>query len=452
MDDAQILTVRFGYGAGGAAEIGSTRQMLTALRGRDKVALDYPVASMDDILALSKRFREARSARRNGGSGAERAYRRVLTETRTRFGTGIQHGIARILDTDDPFRERLTAFWADHFTVVPKNAPMRALAPTYIDTAIRPHVAGRFGDMLKAVVTHPMMLLYLDQTASIGPNSRAGQRLDRGLNENLAREILELHTLGVGGPYGQADVRELAELLTGLSVSPDEGFVFRPRIAEPGAETVLGKRYGGQRASLDAIFQAINDLATHPKTALHISGKIARHFVSDTPDQTLIDEMAQAWTRSSGDLAQVYAALLKHPSALSPPGAKVRQPMDFMVAAAKALSVTGREVANASLRDLRRHVAGPLAAMGQPVFGASGPDGWPEEAAHWITPQGLASRIAWAAAAAESRADAIGDPRAFVETVLGPRVTPGLRIAVSGAETKAEGIALTLASAEFNRR
>ncbi len=176
------------------------------------------------------------------------------------------------------FRERLVAFWTDHFTVAANGPVLSALVPDLVENAIRPHVGGRFGDMLEAVTLHPAMLIYLNQVQSAGPNSVAGKRRGKGLNENLAREVLELHTLGVGAGYTQDDVRQLAELLTGLSVDKS-GFTFRSRIAEPGAEVVLGKRYGGGEASLGDIRAVLADIAVHPDTARHLARKLIVHFV-----------------------------------------------------------------------------------------------------------------------------------------------------------------------------
>jgi uncharacterized protein (DUF1800 family) len=200
-------------------------------------------------------------------------------------------------------QERLAFFWGDHFTARGKVSVMKRATSPYVESAIRPHVAGYFSDMLKAVIAQPVMLQYLDQKTSVGPESVAGKKKENGLNENFARELLELHTLGVGGPYSQADVTELAELLTGLTYSQDGVFGFRGEFAQPGAETVLGQSYGGGTAALSDVHAALDDLARHPATARHLAQKMAVHFVP-------IDLILHSWTRCRGGiwrLADIWA-------------------------------------------------------------------------------------------------------------------------------------------------
>ena len=443
---AVLGAIRFGYGPAGNPSAGDPEALLASVHAPDRMARRHPVTDLKGAIALGKQYR---AAGRGNDELARREIRRALLQA---FGDGAMAALARIADSDTPFFERLTWFWADHFTATPRNPAMRALAPDYIDRAIRPHVAGRFSDMLFAAVTHPFMLVYLDQVASIGPNSPVGQRRGLGLNENLAREVLELHTLGVGGPYGQDDVRQLAELLTGLSATLEDGFIFRSRIAEPGAETVLGKSYGGGRATLSDIRAVLEDLAQHPATAAHVSRKLAVHFVSDTPDPALVSAMVSAWRETDGDLRAVAAAMLGHPAAWAPERTKARQPFDFIAAAIRAFGAPGGMLTDLPARERMAFVGRPLRTMGQPFMEAPGPDGWPEAAEHWITPQGLATRISWAVGVGRQIADRAPDPREFLTRALGDAAGPRLRFAVSAAETRAEGLALVLASAEFNRR
>jgi uncharacterized protein (DUF1800 family) len=295
------------------------------------------------------------------------------------------------------------------------------------------------------------MLLFLDQIQSIGPNSKIGKKKSRGLNENLAREILELHTLGVGGTYRQKDVRQFAELLTGLFYNFRKGFSYRAKAAEPGAETVLGKSYGGKKGQLDDIYQVLDDLALHPDTARHIARKLVVHFVSDTPDPGLVNHVAAAFEDSQGDLMAVYAALLEHPQAWENSGQKAKQPFDFMASSLRALGVEPEALDNMSIRNSLPYFQAPLQVMGQPWLEPSGPDGWPEAMQDWITPQGLAARIQWALAAAGlwSRNT---EPVDFAKTALGDRADENLLRLIGFAESRVEGVALVLASPEFNRR
>lgn len=448
-----LFDIRFGYGPGPEAAPATPTDLLAGLSAPDRAASRYPVGSLAEALVLGQTLRLANRDAEAGVAGAEGRYDTARAELRRMAGLGIRAAFARIADTSSALRERLMWFWADHFTAHGTNLATRAVAPSYVDEAIRPHVTGRFGDMLRAVVRHPMMLFYLDQHVSVGPTSPAAARTGRGLNENLARELLELHTLGVGGGYVQADVRAAAELLTGLGIDPAQGFVFRPLAAEPGPETILGRSYGtGSAARLADIDAFLDDLALTPQTARHLASKLATHFVADAPPGELVEDLAQVYAATGGDLMALTQALVSHPLAARPVLAKVRPPMEFVGAAIVALGLTGDEIWAMPPADLRRFLAQPLAAMGQPFLRASGPDGWPEDAASWITPQALATRISWAAAVSDRLGPRAGDPRALLERTLGGLAGDALRFAVSAAETRAEGVALLLASAEFNRR
>jgi uncharacterized protein (DUF1800 family) len=361
--------------------------------------------------------------------------------------TSARVALARALDAPDPVRERLVWFWSDHFTTAARSRADAGLPAALVEEAIRPHLAGRFGAMLRAVIRHPAMLRYLDQAESFGPASRVGRRRGRGLNENLARELLELHTIGTG--YSQADVRELAELLTGLTVGK-QGFRFDPRRAEPGPEEVLGRLYAGEgMAPVEAL---LADLALRPETARHLARKLAVHFVADEPDPGLVGDLAEVWRATGGDLPAVHAALLAHPAAAEGPARKVRLPFEFVAAALRGLGVTGAEVSALPLRALRRGLVAPLAAMGQPWQRPPGPDGWPEAPEDWITAPRLAARIGWAMAMPARMRRELPDPAAFARATLGARAEAGLLTAVSRAESRAEGLGLVLASPAFNRR
>ena len=450
-----ISAIRFGYGLGPRVNPSGKAQLLQLLRDgkadAKTIAQKYPVLSSQQALTLAKEFRKARRAANDAGRRDDAQVKRLRYEMRRVFGLGLVQGMARVLDSPHPFVERLHWFWADHFTAVPKNQGMRVAAPAYLDEAIRPHVMGRFSDLLKAVVTHPFMLTYLDQAASVGPQSPVGRKSGRGLNENLAREVMELHTLGVGAPYTQTDVRQLAKLMTGLTFRPGKGFFFNADMAEPGAETVLGREYG-PRPGLSSIMQVFDDLATHPATARHIARKLAVHFVADEPAPSLVEALRRAFEESGGDLSEVYSALLEHPAAWEEPGAKARQPLDFVAASLNAFGISGQELVNMPERDLGRFLVHPLKIMGQPFMGARGPDGWPEEFGAWITPQGLASRIAWGSMLARARQDMAPDARVFLKQTLADAAGARLERAVSRANRKVDGLVLVLASAEFNRR
>lgn len=372
----------------------------------------------------------------------------------------VQHVSARIeaaLTTPAPFAERLVHFWANHFAVSVDKFQTIALAGMMEFEAVRPHVLGRFEDMLLAVERHPAMLLYLDQAQSIGPDSRLGQAARRrqakrqvGLNENLAREILELHTLGVDGGYAQADVQALAAALTGWSVggfvrrpigisAPDGAFVFQPGWHQPGAQTLLGVRYTQEgEAQGRAMLRA---LARHPATAHHICTKLARHFVADVPSTALVRRLTGVWTASSGDLARVAQALVEAPEAWVP-GEKFKTPWDWTVSALRGLGLREAD-------DLRYPVA--LTALGQPVWRPGSPADWDDLAASWAASDALMRRVELAGRLARRLGDR-ADAR-----VLAPRLLPGALSAATAraigqAESPAQALALLLVSPEFMRR
>lgn len=402
--------------------------------------------------ALFRSFRRLVERRRAAGPDDAEAevMRRALVEEDS---AAVRRLLARALGSPTPYRERLVHFWADHFTLRAMPRLLRAVVSAHVDSAIRPHVTGRFRDMLRAAVLHPMMLRYMDQPRSVGPASPVGQRRGLGLNENLAREVLELHTLGAQGPFDQQDVRQLARLLTGLVVN-DEGYTeFVEVRAEPGSFRILGRRHGGgERPGLSDIEAALDDLAAHPLTARHLARKLAVHFVSDNPPAALVDDLAAQWRSTEGDLRAVSEVLAGHPLALSHPPAKARKPLDFLIAALAALGVGAPAVMRWRQGQLRRVVVHPLIGMGQPWQEPRGPDGWPEGFDAWVTPQGLAARIDWAMTMPSRLRRRLPDARAFVDQALGGLGDDQLRQLVAGAESQAEGVGLVLASPAFNRR
>ena len=452
-DPAEIAAFRFGYGlpAGPADAAG----LMAALTGPDHAAARWPAYGLAEVIEVMQAQREARRMKRDGpGENArKKAQRRGVKAGKALQQKAVQAAVARAVGGDG-FRERLVRFWADHFTVVPKSRADFAWPSAMEEEAIRPHLTGRFGDMLVAAITHPAMLIYLDQAAAQGPNSPRGIGKGKGLNENLAREVLELHTLGVGASYGQEDVRQLAELFNGLTVTVDRGFAFDAARAEPGAETVLGTDYGsaGPAADLTPVLAALHDLAQRPETARHVAGKLAVHFVADSPDPALVAAMAAEWQATGGDLAAVLAAMLAHPAAWAPEAAKARQPFDFIVAALRALGLTGDAITAMPAKEFLPLIQTPMATMGQPWQGAPGPDGWPEAAADWITPQGMAARIDWALQMPGQLVPALPEAADLAALALGSRVSGPLGFAIGAAENRPEALALIFAAPEFNRR
>jgi uncharacterized protein (DUF1800 family) len=430
--------------------------MLAALSGPDLAAERWPVPQYEDARPTREEMRDVSRARREtrgtaDEAAAEEAHQALRQRSEAAKWSAMAAVAARNIGSGDGLRERLVLFWADHFTVRGKNVAAEHLITPFVESAIRPHVTGRFSTMLRAVVLNPEMLIYLDQIRSMGPNSEAAQRRDRGLNENLARELLELHTVGVGGPYTQTDVREMAELLTGLGWNVDRGLHYRDDHAEPGSETVLGVTYSDD-ASLRVIETALEGLATHPATAAHVARKMAVHFVSDAPDESLVAAMAERFIETEGNLLSVTQAMLDHPAAWGPELAKAKPPFGFLTSALRALGVDPDGIAALDRRETRRLFGNPLALMGQPWEDPVGPDGWPERAEEWIAPQGLAARISWAMRLPRQIVDPLPDPRDFVVAALGPLAGEVTVFAAGAAESRHEGVGVVLASADFNRR
>lgn len=449
----RVATYRFGYGPAPRNAVPPLADQLAGLTRPDPAFTIAPPVYMADRLPATIAFRKARQAEGKGDIRAAAEVKALRQKFRTTIAQDFRDDLARAAFARHPFRERLVRFWADHFTAVGKNVATRYILASHADQAIRPHVAGRFEDLLIAAVTHPMMLNYLDQFRSFGPNSPIGRNRGKGLNENLAREILELHTLGVSAGYSQADVREFAELLTGLAFDRQGRFLFVPGMAEPGAEQVLGRAYGGGAPALEDIHAALRDIARRPDTGRHIATKLAVHFVADNPPRALVDAMSTAWADTGGALGPVYEVLTTHAAALDTEPAKVRRPLELMVGAIRALALTQGQVIGLPPQTLQQAVNAPMIAMGQPWRTPRGPDGWAEAAADWITPQGLAARIDWAMTAPRVLAEAPpDDPATFAVTVLGNGMGETTAWAVARAESRWEAVGLVFASPEFNRR
>lgn len=394
-----------------------------------------------------------RAARGNDEPGVRM---RLRKQAQQRYRDAVNARVDSALTTAAPFGERLVHFWSNHFAVSVDKNPLALVAGAFELEAIRPHVFGRFEDMLLAVERHPAMLLFLDQARSVGPDSLLAQRdamrrpdRKRGLNENLAREILELHTLGVRTGYSQADVIEFARALTGWSLGgarrvPGETaasgeFAFRPALHEPGVRTVLGRRYAQTgEAQARAI---LHDLALAPATATHLATKLARHFVADAPPPALVQRLADAYTASGGDLPALYRALIDAPETWHAAQPKFKTPWEWSVSLLRGLS----------RREPPPQAAALLAQLGQPVWRPGSPAGFDDTTDAWAAPDSLMRRVEVAQRLA-TRVDAGLDAR-----TLGPRLLPaGLSEntarSIARAESASTALALLLVSPEFLRR
>jgi uncharacterized protein (DUF1800 family) len=473
--DGAIAVTRFGLGAkpGELAEAANDpRGWLKAQITRDGAeqpqgSLPSSVARVSDLVAYRDELAPLRKERKQAAAMVatagqdpamdENAADQFKKERRTALQPlleGVRDEIfARTrlaTSTSQPFRERWTLFWANHFTVSTAKLQSSVLVGPFEREAIRPHVFGRFEDMLVASSTHPGMLMYLDQAKSAGPNSMAGLYRKMGLNENLGREIMELHTVGADAGYSQADVTEFARALTGYSIGGDKNdapdvlghFLYRPALHEPGARTVMGRRYDQDgEAQARAI---LADLAASPKTADHLARKLAIHFVADEPPPALVGRLREAYLASNGDLAHVATTLVDSQECWSPEARKFKTPYEFVV--------SGYRAAGASPSDPAKEVVQPLTFLGQRPFSAPQPNGWSDLAADWAAPDALVKRLTWASKFSAYYAPNAGAPVDVAAAVLGDRLTVAAKTAIARAETRFEAFSILLMSPEFQRR
>ncbi len=370
-----------------------------------------------------------------------------------------------------PFNERLALFWANHFTVSMAKASARGVVGAFEREAIRPHINGTFEGLLKAVVHHAGMLRYLDNDSSAGPESPLVRRQARrpraegqqppritGLNENLAREILELHTLGVShggaayggwGGYTQADVTEFARVLTGWRVpfaqlmaqgNAQDPVRFDAAWHQPGQKTVLGRVYPEGPEALDLV---LRDLAQHPSTARFVSTKLARHFVADDPPLSLVARLEASFRSSGGDLAQLHRTLVLSPEAWAPQPAKLKTPEEFVVSTVRLLQIGEPAFA--------RQADASIGVLGQRVQAAPSPAGWPDRAEEWLGPDAVWKRVEWATRVAD-RLGRNADARAIARASLGPLLQDNTLRQIERAADGPQALALLLMAPEFQRR
>jgi uncharacterized protein (DUF1800 family) len=472
MTRAAIAANRFGFGARPgelAAAAADPRGWLLA-----QVRAPYrPPAEIDGLTASSTVLGGYLRARRERALEKKAADRGELSDAALKtalMGLGkqlqpfyLEQAAARTraaLASSASFRERLVHFWSNHFAVSIDKQICLGTAGGLENEAIRPRITGRFADLLLAVEMHPAMITYLDNQRSVGPHSelaaRAARRFDMapaagklGLNENLAREILELHTLGVDGGYSQADVTTFAAVLTGWSIGGGEGrfadgepgaFVFRANLHEPGSKTLLGRRYAD--AGSEQGRAVLADLAAHPATARHLATKLARHFVADDPPPALVDRLTRIYLAYDGNLLQVYSALVNWDGAWEPPSRKFKQPHEFVYSALRALAVPPREP---------KALLASFDALGQRHWSPGSPAGWPDRQADWDGADALMKRIEWSVALAEQ----IGDSQSAhtaAAGALGSLVSAHTERALDNAASGSQALALLLMSPEFQRR
>ncbi|MBX7483810.1 DUF1800 domain-containing protein [Qipengyuania qiaonensis] len=477
MTDAAIALNRFGLGyrRGSPTPDNPRRWLLAQLERYDPVPPEL-AGRQNGATILTDLYRNIVERRRlmRQGSGKDMAMEGMesaedmrddpqLAEVRRNIREGRQVMIADIgrrmriaVASQAPFAERLVHFWSNHFAVSAGRVQVASVAGSHEFEAIRPHIGGTFAELLKSAALHPAMLTYLDQAQSFGPSSPLMQRRRNrpnvrqgGLNENLAREILELHTLGVNGGYGQEDVREFAKALTGWTLSArrkgrraidiSPGVVFFPPLHEPGQPRILGKTYAqeGHRKAL----AVLDDLSAHPATARYVATKLARHFAGDMPPEPLVDRLAANFLETGGNLPALYRTLVESPEAWAPEPQKFRQPIEWATAALRA---TVEE-----LPDDRR-LAGMLRELGQLPWAPPSPAGYDDIAASWAGPDALVRRVEVAERMARNLP--ARDVEALAQSMFPGALSPKTGQAIARAESGEQAMALLLVAPEMMRR
>jgi uncharacterized protein (DUF1800 family) len=467
---ARIAAHRFGLGEAKLATVGSdARGWLLAQIGPADAARGKDLPSGSEAALRYARLQGQRVQARRAVAGMDTASAPTGPADEARIRDSVQadvrSALATAAATERPFAERLSLFWANHFAVSVLKASIRGQVGAFERDAIRPHIAGRFEPLLKAAVKHGTMLRYLDNDQSAGPNSRVVQQLARrsqggemraprisGLNENLAREVLELHTLGAHSKaYSQADVTAFAAVLTGWRMpirrALQEGLAegetlarFDPSFHEPGPKQLLGKRYPEGERALDMVLE---DLARHPATAQFLALKLARHFVADDPPPELVARLAHRYLESEGDLSAVYRELVQAPQSWQAPALKLKTPAEFVISSARVLGLGEAAFA-------RQPDAG-IASMGQRVHAVPSPAGWPDRAEEWLGPEAVWKRVEWSSRIAE-RVGKTMDARTLAQDSFGTSLSASTTQQIERAADGPQALALLLMSPEMQRR
>ncbi len=434
-----IASNRFGYGIGAAGLGKSVNNGRKALINQlNDPVIPYHLGDKSGI-ELSYRFLSA--ARKGNFKEIRRKIKKQLVNDYTSF---ISDAMLQRMRTKQPFIERLVAFWSNHFAVSIDKPAILGLIRDYEYRAIRPHISGKFEDMLIAVARHPAMLAYLDNWISFGENTIFARFGKRGLNENLGREILELHTLGVNGGYNQQDVIELAKMLTGWSVErrnrkPYPKFHFYKRGHEPGAKKLLGKTY--KEDGVNEAVNALKDLARHPETARHLATKMAIHFISDNPPKSLIKKMQRAYLKNGGDLREMTRTMLESKESWETPLSKIKTTPDYVVCAFKTLDCKPKPV----------HIITSLDTMDFHPYKAPDPQGFSDKNDYWASPGAILKRAEWAQELA-GRIMGRVNPYELGKRIFGSLMSAQTAFALKGAESQKQGLTILLMSPEFQRR
>jgi uncharacterized protein (DUF1800 family) len=465
--ETEIAVLRFGLGARPgdlAAAAADPRGWLAAqIKGAVPLAVKTLLTPSDQIFTayVAARDEQQQMRREASATDAKVAFNAIREAYQPHYRAQVLARAQSAALTDRPFAERLVHFWSNHFAISADKGVVFGLAGTVENEAIRPHVGGRFIELLTAVEQHPAMIAFLDNQFSMGKDSEAARMVARrpfaaaapqrqlGINENLAREILELHTLGVNGGYTQTDVTSFAQIITGWSIGGGKGrlaggvpgrFYFRENMHEPGAKTFLGKTYyeQGQRQG-EAV---LADLAVNPATAHFIATKLVRHFIADDPPPAAVERVARAFLKTGGYLPQVYTALIQSPEGWDPESRKFKTPEDFVFSTLRSLNVAPAQP---------EEVVRAFDLLGQRQYTPGSPAGWPDTAKNWDGSDALMHRVLWASRVAAKYENGM-DPVELAASSLGAYARPETVTALKRASSSAQALALLLMSPEFQRR
>jgi uncharacterized protein (DUF1800 family) len=451
--EGAIAAHRFGLGARPGEIDRASRNPKTWLLTQINTPADQPTPvdggsfrSGGDLVVEMLQYQRERAMDRRNGTPSDPV--KMFFKTRAKvFLDELAGRYALGFTTDRPFAERLVWFWSNHFVVSAQNPRAITLIGAFEREAIRPHITGRFEDMALAAMSHPAMLLYLDNAQSIGPDSAAGQRTGKGRNENLGRELMELYTLGVDGGYTQADVIAMANILTGWTLNPNggnNGFAFAANRHEPGDVTLRGRTYP---PTLDGGVAAIKDLAADPATAHFIAKKLATHFIADNPPPESVARLAKTFKDTRGDLHALAHTIVEDPVAWAPGPGKMRNPVEYVTAGHRVLGLPKGD-------NTEKQVRGAVAAtrlMGQTPLAPPAPKGWPDTSDAWSGPDAVLTRIEWAKQVGQAMPPAL-DAAAVADSGLGPLLRPETRTLMARAESQSDALAYLISSPEFQRR
>jgi len=372
---------------------------------------------------------------------AQRNVRGILDYAAEQFEAELIWRHHQAVQSPTSFAERWSRFWGNRFTVSGRNNYLRTIVGAFLREAINPHIFGRFEDMLVASTKHPAMLHYLDNENSVGPNSAYGQRKAGKHNENLAREVLELHTLGVDGGYDIDDITALALGLTGwTATSKADSFEagFKRNRHEPGPVTLLGRTY--RKPGRSRLVHMLKALARHPSTARHIASQLTEHFIAGSPSAQVIDNLAACFLETEGDLKTLAICLIEQDETWSQDQWMFKRPDEYVVSAGRALP------------DWADHFQPVMPKLlGQPLLRPPGPDGWAQRGQDWINAENIVVRLGWLRRSLEGLPSWI-NAEFFMHEALGGHVSPGTLKALSQNLLRNELLTLGLMSPEFLRR